>query len=135
MKVLLCSTTDSHGGAAIAAYRLLEGLVNYSVDAKMLVLHKTTKNQRVIRVEDIRNNKTTYRLISNLSRKLSFYYKSFMWSQYPNRKEIALDDVYISYLEDCLNRLDFDILHLHWVEGGFVNFKELQKINKPIVSF
>ena len=133
MKVLHLSTTDSNGGAAIAAYRLMEGLVSQSVDVKMLVLNKTTDNPLVIKVEDIRNKNRVFRFIKDITRKLNFYYKSYRWAQYSKKRDIALDDVYVSYLEDCLERLEFDILHLHWVEGGFINFKELQTIDKPIV--
>ena len=133
IKVLHCSTTDSHGGAAIAAMRLMDGLVANFVDAKMLVLQKNTNNPNVIKADDLRNRKMFYRIFRFLGRKIGYYYKSYQWLKYPNKKQIALDDVFISYLDDTLDRIDFDILHLHWVEGGFINFKEIQRINKPIV--
>ena len=113
MKVLHLSTTDYNGGAAIAAYRLMEGLVSQSVDVKMLVLNKTTDNPLVIKVEDIRNKNRVFRFIKDITRKLNFYYKSYRWAQYSKKRDIALDDVYVSYLEDCLERLEFDILHLN----------------------
>ena len=28
---------------------------------------------------------------------------------------------------------EFDIIHLHWINGGFVNIKHLAKVDKPIV--
>ena len=69
MKVLHLSTTDSNGGAAIAAYRLMEGLVSQSVDVKMLVLNKTTDNPFVIKVEDIRNKNRVFIFIKDITRK------------------------------------------------------------------
>ena len=35
--------------------------------------------------------------------------------------------------QDLLNETDFDIIHLHWVNGGLISLKEIRKITKPIV--
>ena len=48
MKILLLSTSDSRGGAPIAAQRLLEGLKGIGVDAIMMVGRKFTDNPHVI---------------------------------------------------------------------------------------
>jgi glycosyltransferase involved in cell wall biosynthesis len=133
VKVLLLSTTDQHGGAAIAAHRLLTGLNKLGIDAKMLVLNKYSSDSNILKVEDYLNRNRIYRIKVYFKRKLSFYCKAFRWYKYPHRLNISLHDISISYIEDCLKRIDFEILHLHWIEGGFVNFKELQNLNKPII--
>ena len=38
-----------------------------------------------------------------------------------------------SALQGTLRRFESDIVHLNWVIGGFVNFKDLQDLKKPIV--
>ena len=43
MRVLIVNTSERTGGAAIAASRLTEALINNGVQAKMLVVEKNTK--------------------------------------------------------------------------------------------
>lgn len=133
MKVLICNTTDTGGGAATAAMRLLEGLVMQGIDVRMLVLGKNTKHPNVFEVTELLEDKPLIRFLYKIKRKINYYYSSYKWQNYPNRQEIALHDIFISSLEDALNKVDFDILNLHWIEGGFINFTELQSIKKPIV--
>ena len=133
MKILLCNTTDSGGGAAKAALRLLDGFRHEGHDAEMLVLSKSQSNPRVLDTNEFKSNHPLTRLYRDLKRKILFQYKSYQWSKYPKKIKRSLHDVYVSYLEDALKHIEFDLLHLHWVEGGFVNFKELQNVDKPIV--
>ena len=42
MRVLIVNTSECKGGAAIAAHRLTEALINNGVKAKMLVMEKQT---------------------------------------------------------------------------------------------
>ena len=44
MKVLIVNTSEKTGGAAIAASRLTEALINNGVSAKMLVMEKESDN-------------------------------------------------------------------------------------------
>ena len=52
MNILHLSTSDRIGGAAIAAYRMMEGMNKNGLKSKMLVLTKTTDNPDVIPVEN-----------------------------------------------------------------------------------
>jgi glycosyltransferase involved in cell wall biosynthesis len=133
MKVLLCNTTDIGGGAAKAVLSLLKGLTANNINTRMLVLNKETINPLVLEVGEILEDKSLERFYGKLKRKLNYYYTNYRWHQYPNRQNIALDDIFISYLENTLDLIDFDILNLHWIEGGFINFTELSHLNKPII--
>ena len=42
MRVLIVNTSESKGGAAVAAKRLTQALINHGVKAKMLVCEKQT---------------------------------------------------------------------------------------------
>ena len=42
MRVLIVNTSENTGGAAVAANRLMEALINNGVKAKMLVRDKST---------------------------------------------------------------------------------------------
>jgi hypothetical protein len=44
MRVLIVNTSESIGGAAVAANRLMNALNKNGVKAKMLVMHKQTKS-------------------------------------------------------------------------------------------
>ena len=47
MKVVILNTADAHGGAAIASWRLLHALVEEGVDARMLVVDRSTADPLV----------------------------------------------------------------------------------------
>ena len=47
MKVVILNTADAHGGAAIASWRLLHALVGEGVDARMLVVDRSTADPLV----------------------------------------------------------------------------------------
>ena len=48
MRVLIVNTSEKTGGAAVAANRLMETLINNGVKAKMLVRDKETDNINVV---------------------------------------------------------------------------------------
>ncbi len=48
MRVLIINTTERRGGAAIAAYRLMEALKGCGIKAKMLVRDKQTDQVTVV---------------------------------------------------------------------------------------
>jgi glycosyltransferase involved in cell wall biosynthesis len=134
MKILICNTTDTGGGAAKSAYRLLESLSNQGIDAHLLVMHKHSTNPLVLNVFDFHDKKSVFvRSIKWLEYKLKNKIRKRKWAKYPERDHVTLDDIFFSHLENSLEKIDFDILHLHWVESEFVNFKDLKKVKKPIV--
>ena len=48
MRILIVNTSESTGGAAVAANRLMEALKNNGVKAKMLVVNKTSDQLTVV---------------------------------------------------------------------------------------
>jgi len=68
MKVLIVSTSDLQGGAAIAAYRLLNALTKAGIDARMAVRDKQSANNLVVKIGSDRRNKL------NLSRTCRYLY-------------------------------------------------------------
>ena len=47
MKIAILNTSDAKGGAAIVSHRLLNGLCESGIDARMIVADKTTDNNRI----------------------------------------------------------------------------------------
>ena len=126
MKVLIVSTFDLAGGAALAAYRLHVSLRQQGINSQMLVQSKSSDDITVI------GEKTRLSFLVNRLRNildtfwLRFYQKRsktlFSTSQIPNKNIIKK-----------INQINPDIVHLHWVCGGMMPIESLLEINSPIV--
>ena len=53
---------------------------------------------------------------------------------YKNRKKIIFSTGFVGFnFTKTKEYKEADIIHLHWINGGFVSVKDLSKIDKPIV--
>lgn len=125
MKVLMLSTFDTRGGAAIAARRLHTGLRRIGVDSRMLVQEKSSDDPFVIEpATPLCRALTAFRPMLD----------SLPLKQYPGRQRITFTP---AMLPDRLGRkitqLSPEIVHLHWVAAGFIRIETLAKLNKPLV--
>lgn len=130
MEILIINTLEKLGGAARAANRLFKGLNSIGVDAKMLVMYKETNDENVIDVSSLCEKDNILDKVINRV-KDSKIRKS--WKEYRYKSNAFISDIEKSALHKVIGKLNPDIYHLHWVSSGFVNFKELQRVNKPIV--
>ena len=123
MKVVHLNFTEKYGGAAKAANRLHKELIKQGIDSKMLVLKKESNDTNVIEVSSLYSLQDKMRL---LLRKLAGrIIKIIIHPKFNFTNQTLLFSV--------LKKIDFDILHLHWVTDGYVNFNELKNINNVIV--
>ncbi|MFH1509077.1 MAG: glycosyltransferase family 4 protein [bacterium] len=128
MKVLLLNTTDSGGGAAIATRRLHEGLINSGVESKILVQRKLSKDPNVIGPNSLFSR--SYTKIHNIIDNAPLYlYKE---------RESGLFSVsrLSSNTTIKIRKINPDIIHLHWINNGFLSVKDITSLNqlkKPIV--
>ncbi|CAK8711722.1 Glycosyltransferase [Candidatus Electronema halotolerans] len=118
---------ELNGGAARGAYWLHLGLKRLGVDSKILTnSFDTLGDKDVITVADSTKNKIKVKFYSHLD--------ALPVSLYRNRKEIIFSTGFAGgniFNTDILK--DIDIVHLHWINAGFVNIKYLSCIKKPIV--
>lgn len=129
MRVLLINTTERTGGAAIAAHRLMEALINNGIKAKMLVRDKQSDQPVVVPLEA-----ATWRL------KWKFVWERFViWAANKFRRH-RLFEVDIANVGTDITRLpefkQADVIHLHWVNQGFLSLENLRRITasgKPVV--
>jgi len=130
MKVLLVSTDDITGGAAIATYRLHQALRNNGKDSELFVMRKNSDDNTVINsVAETDRADFFYRsLIPAIDRlPLKILYRNrdrnIFWSLnwFPNN----------AFKE--LNRMDGDVVHLNWIGCGFLDISSLSEINRPVV--
>ena len=132
MKILFLNSSDTKGGAAIAAYRLFEGLRNEGVTVKMLVRDKTTNDPDIISCLDF-ERKGWIGMLDKIIWKIKNKIRKQKWKKYPNRESVFLNDLDSISLFSAIRSIDFDILHLHFVANRFLDLHELTKVNKPIV--
>jgi len=132
MKILFINSSDTKGGAAIAAYRLFEGLRNEGVTVKMLVRDKTTNDPDIISCLDF-ERKGWIGKLDKIIWKIKNKIRKQKWKKYPNRESVFLNDLDSISLLRAIRSIDFDILHLHFVANRFLDLHELTKVNKPIV--
>ncbi|GBO56891.1 glycosyltransferase [Pseudanabaena sp. lw0831] len=113
MKVLHINQSDVSGGAAIAGYRLHQGLLEQGIDSKMLVGHVKTDRDRVAtiprktRFENQLNRITRYSGLNDINLFSSF--------DIPNHK----------FYQDA------DILNFHNLHTGYFNYLAIPKLTKP----
>jgi glycosyltransferase involved in cell wall biosynthesis len=126
MKILHLNTSDITGGAARAAYRLHRSLLDQGVDSQMLVQSKASDDRTVIGPES-KIGKGMGRIrptLDQLPNRL-----------YPRRKQTPYHASWLPFsgIIRKIRAIDPDIVHVHWIAGGYLRIEDLAKIQKPIV--
>ncbi len=125
MKVLHLSTFDTDGGAARGAFWLHDALRAQGVDSTMMVGHKDSDNDSVVRPA------------GHLAR-LSVAMRGKM-DGLPLRRYNKTDESFWSIgwipagIHRAVQQLAPDIVHLHWIGAGFLPLGELKRFECPIV--
>lgn len=132
MKILLLNTDDFTGGAAIACRRLLKALRTYTnVEAKMLVQESRSGQEGVYQL----NNSW----FAKKKAFLRFVLERIFFLFYEKSKEVRFQFNPAKFGIDITdNQLvkNSDIIHLHWINFGFLSIDSLEKLfktNKPVV--
>lgn len=129
MKVLMISTNDRLGGAAIGAYRLHQALRAAGIQCEMLVLRKVTADPSVQRLSDHLGRwgrgrrrlaeKRHHRRLAAHARQAAAAHWSLNLFSYP--------------IAEIVNTFEADIAHLQWVGDNFLPISQLAKIHAPLV--
>lgn len=128
MKVLIVNTSERTGGAAVAANRLMEALINNGVKAKMLVRDKLTDNPCVVEHPQQRRLRWAF-----------LWERLGIWLQLGLRRRHLFDIDTGSCGADITQLPEFqeaDVIHLHWVNQGMLSLKQIRRIldsGKPVV--
>ena len=132
VRVLSVSTSDSSGGAARAAYRIHLAVQEYGIDSRMFVKDKKTSDDRVSSVRDFVPHNVLYRALDWVRNKVKNKWQHYQWGKYPKRGPYFMSDLRSTDIGGALRKIDYDILHLHWVNLRFLPLDQLPK-DKPIV--
>ena len=133
MKVLSVNTNDAHGGAARAAMRIMQGVQQHGVKTQMLVKEKHTRDSAVVSLHQFLPENKLYRIADWVAQKIKNKYYQWLWRPYRKTKEnVFMSDSRGTRLGGALQKLDYDVLHLHWINQRFIKLQDLPKDN-PII--
>lgn len=131
MKVLLINTNDSGGGAAIACNRLSDALNHQGVDVRTLVMNRNSNRSNVAQFKDGKFQKHIAFL------RFAFERLFFLFHEKDKSVRFAFSPA--NFGTDITKHpwvKDSDIIHIHWINAGFLSLKSLEKLlqsNKTIV--
>lgn len=134
MRILSVNTNDTHGGAARAAMRIMQGVQQQGVEIQMLVKEKQSAINEVVALQQFLPQSKWYYLVDWIAQKIKNKYYHLLWYPYRKTKEnVFMSDLRGSTrLSGVLQKLDYDVLHLHWINQRFIKLQDLPK-GKPIV--
>ncbi|MBQ7421583.1 MAG: glycosyltransferase family 4 protein [Prevotella sp.] len=128
MRVLIVSTSERTGGAAVAANRLKDALNNNGVKAKMLVRDKTTDDITVVRIGG--GWRSQWRFLWER-------WCIFVRLRFCRKRLFEIDIANTGH--DITSLPEFkeaDVVHLHWVNQGMLSLQDIRRIleaGKPLV--
>jgi len=125
MKILFLSTSSVRGGAFTAASRLYNGIRAQGTIARILT------RSPVFPDTSFPPGTLNYKPISQLfySKLANLILKFRPGGSLVNRSLNCFD----SGLANLINRSDFDIVHLHWINDEMISIREIAAIRKPIL--
>lgn len=127
------SHSDSSGGAARAAYRIHVALIKSGIRSLMLVKQKKLEDTSILQIGDTSRKNIFVRLLSYINNKVNNKKQQFTWLKYKNREDVFLSDLRSIPIYRYIQKIEYGILHLHWINLRFLDLNELTKIKKPIV--
>lgn len=151
MKVLLLNTLDSHGGAAIATFRLMTSLKNHGIDVTLGVVEKLTANENVLLLPNVIIEREIEKAKNNVKDSIVFIFKSlisrvkkriFFKSPIVINIENIFETTNVIYHSEndysiidvnFINESDYDIVHLNWIHDNMISIEDIAKISKPLV--
>lgn len=133
LKILSVNTSDTVGGAARAAYRIHLGVQTLGVDSRMFVKDKRQEDDTVISLKHFIPSNIIYKLTDWVVLKIKNKIQHYKWGKYPNRSKLYMSDSRGTNINGALQKIDYDVLHLHWINQRFIKLSDLAKVEKPIV--
>ena len=128
MRILIVNTSEKTGGAAVAANRLKDALINSGEKAKMLVRDKETDDLTVVGLGHSWRQQWRF-----LWERWCVFWRLHFGTQQLFQIDIANTGADITRLPEFK---EADIIHLHWINQGMLSLKSIRKIldsGKPVV--
>jgi glycosyltransferase involved in cell wall biosynthesis len=125
VNILHLSTFDISGGAARAAYRLHQGLRHQGINSEMLVQEKSSDDRAVHAPQS--------RLAQSVAQSKVVFDASLL-KLYPHREQTMFSLQWVpDHTLARMQRLQPDVIHLHWLSSAFLQIETLKKLKKPLI--
>lgn len=126
IKVLHLNFDDDQSGASKAVYRIHSSLIKRKIESSVLVVNKYSNFKNYI---SFSKNQI---LINFFKRFFSFIVKNFQ-----NINSVNIHRSYNFFdnnqITQFINNSNFDVIHIHWINGEMLSIDDIIKIKKPIV--
>jgi len=123
--VLLLSYSAQTGGAGRAAHRLLRGLSEYDIEARMLVIDRAPGDPQVIGPAS---------RARGLEQALRGLLDRAPLIVAPQRTGAMFSPAWApDGIAPQVRRLAPDLVHLHWVAGGMLRIESLARLGRPLI--
>lgn len=127
MKILHISAANESTGAGKATLLTHKGLLSLGISSKILFLKSN-------HTDDLIYSYHKFSALIRLKRKIITFLDRMFLFFYPTKTQSYFSPGLIGLNLSKNNLLKWaDVIHIHWANHGFVNLKELNKWNKPIV--
>ena len=126
IKVLHLNFDDNKSGASKAVYRIHSALIKNKINSSVLVVKKYSNFKNYM---SLPKNKILLNLIKRI---FSYIIKNL---QNINSKNIHRSYNFFSNAKivEYINRSNFDIIHIHWINGEMLSLNDILKIKKPLI--
>lgn len=125
MKILIISTSETEGGAARAALRLHNALLENNFDSTMLVQSKQTDNYTVI------GPKNKIDRMMGIMRPI--FEQLILRNKNNSGNLFSTSKLSNKNILKKIREINPDIINIHWFQNGCLSIEDLAKINKPII--
>ena len=126
MKILHINYHQNQGGASVSVNRLTQALIKNKTYSKFIVNKKVKKENFIIE----QFNKSSDQFIHKIKKLMAIYLKKILGAENCYKNSIS---VFPSKLYLKINKIEADIVNLHWICNEMISIEEIQKIKKPIV--
>lgn len=125
MKICFVNQSDSGGGAAKASMRLARALRDAGMDVTMMVDDNRSEEDFVFSPgRRLQHHRRHARIRAS---------KFLMDSLRMDNRTFYSPSLFPSRWPDLINRLEADIVHLHWVQYEMMSVEDIGRIKKPLI--
>ena len=125
MKLVHINYSDINGGAARAAYRIHHALIEYGIDSSMFV-NQASAGDWTVQVPKGKLEKVVKKLTPSLGGLARHLLKT-------TNPIIHSPAIIPSKWPQRLNKMEADLIHIHWVNGEMLSIAGIGSIKTPIV--
>jgi len=125
VKVLICSYSDSEGGAARAAFKHFQALITFGIDAEFW----STKYR--FNKEGMYYKASGFKVVKNFMKRQIARLIIRLFAR--NDGQFRSLNLFSAINIHDINQSNFDLVNLHWVCGEFLSVSDIASSKKPIV--